>query len=150
MISDEMFSADEKNRLAFILRKKLFVKNILYLIIIFSSVSVLVYFNFSAAMRNHESNGLLNIAFAVTLFLVCRIFVMDVLEYLNEVRSPVKKIVHTKIVRRDGDVITIGNQQFSKDDFLLDSLVFDELQAGDAVRVEHSAKSHTVFSVKRI
>ncbi|MBI4946735.1 MAG: hypothetical protein HY840_10070 [Bacteroidetes bacterium] len=61
-----------------------------------------------------------------------------------------KKVVDTRIVNHDGEKITIGNQQFKREDILLDAPDFELLRAGDPVRVEHSAKSHTIFSVKRI
>ena len=94
--------------------------------------------------------NLLNVAFFIMAAIPARILFGEFLEYRKEVRSPVKKIVHTKISKRDGNKITIGNQQFKKEDIILDVSGFDELRAGDHVSVEHSAKSHTLFSVKRI
>jgi len=125
------------------------MKTIIYLLIIVGSAFVLVYFNFFKKEK-FETLALLNVAFIVTAFISVRICMGDFLEYLKEARSPFKKVVITRIVKHEGNKITIGNQQFKKEDILLDASEFDELRAGDHVRVEHSEKSHTLFSVKRI
>ena len=146
----EKFTSEEKRRLLSILRKRMFLKSFIYVVIIACSVSVLIYFNYIKSAGETENIGLLNVVFIVTIFISARISMGDFLEYLKEARSPFKKIVNTRIVKHEGSVITIGNQEFKKEDILLDASDFDLLQAGDHVRVEHSEKSHTLFSVKKI
>ncbi|MBI4930313.1 MAG: RDD family protein [Bacteroidetes bacterium] len=124
------------------------MKSFIYLSIIGGTIFVLVYFMFFT--KEFESLALLYLAVGITAVLCGRIYFGEVSEFLKETRSPFKKIVHTRIVRRDKAILTIGNQQFKKEDILLDASVFDELQAGDPVSVEHSAKSHMIFSIKRI
>lgn len=146
----ENFTPEEKRRLVSILRKRLLPKSIVYLVIIVSFIFVLIYFNYIKNTHEIENIGLLNVVFIVTVFISVRICVGDFLEYMKEVRSPFKKVVSTRIVKHEGNKLTIGNQQFKKEDILLDASDFDVLRAGDHVRVEHSEKSHTLFRVKKI
>lgn len=144
----ENFTQEEKRRIADIYRKKFLAKSIIYLFLIGGSIFIIVYFSFFA--KEIENLGLLNLAFGINIALCGRIYIGEISEYRQETNAPVKKIVETRIVRREGNKIFIGNQQFKKEDILLDVPDFDSLQAGDPIRVEHSVKSHTLFSVKRI
>lgn len=147
----EDFTPEERRRWRSILRKQILIDTAIYIPIITCAVSVIIYFNYLVDDTSIMENlGLLNIAFIITLVIAARIYTGEFLEYLKEMRSPVKKVVDTRVVKRDGKVITIGNQQFEKEEILLDSTGFDTLQAGDHVRVEHSAKSHALFTIKRI
>jgi len=148
--SIENFTSEEKSRLVSFLRKKMLMKSFMYLSIIAGIIFVLVYFNYLSGDAENENLGLLNIAFIIMAAFPARILFIEFLDYRTETRSAFKKIVLTRIVKSDGNKITIGNQQFNKEDIILDASVFDDLQAGDPVRVEHSAKSHIIFSVKRI
>lgn len=144
----ENFTAEEIIRLKEIFRKKLLIKSLIYFFLIGGSVLVIVYFNFFTA--GFENIGLLNLAFITTIALCGRIYFSNISEYRQEIKSPVKKVIETRIVKREGEKIFIGNQQFKRENILLDVPDFDVLKAGDYVRVEHSAKSHTLFSVKKI
>lgn len=144
----ENFTTEEKMRLAHIFRKKFLVKSVIYLSLIFGSIFIIVYFNFFT--QGFDNLGLLDLAFGINIALCGRIYIGEFSEYRKESGSSVKKIVDTRIVSCEGGKILIGNQQFDKEDILLDAPDFDSFHAGDRVRVEHSAKSHILFSVKRI
>ena len=144
----ENFTPEEKKRIAAIFRKKILLKSAIYIFLIGGSLFILVFFNFFT--HGFDNLGLVNLAFGISIVLCGRIYMVELSEYRQEINSTVKKIVDTRIVGRDGNKITIGNQQFKKEDILLDAPDFDTLRAGDPVRVVHSAKSHTLFSVKRI
>jgi len=144
----ENFTAEEKRRLASIFRKKFLVKSVIYIPLILGSVFIIVYFNFFT--EGFDNLGLLDLAFGINIALCGRIYIGDVSEYRQESNLSVKKVVETRILKHEGDKIFIGNQHFERQNILLDAPDFDSLQAGDPVRVEHSAKSHILFSVKRI
>ena len=144
----ENFTSEEKKRITLILRKGFFIKSIIYLLIIGSSAFTLIYFNFLA--EDFENIGLLDIVIGVAIAICVRMYIVYFSEYKNETGSPVKRTIDTRIVKREGEKIIIGNQEFKEDDILLGAPDFYELQAGDYVRVEYSAKSHMIFSVKRI
>jgi hypothetical protein len=145
---EENFSEEEKARLKEIFSKKLLTKSVIYFFLIGGSISVIIYFNFFTA--GFDNLGLVTLAFLTTIALCGRIYISNISEYRKETKSPAKKVIETRIVKREGEIIFIGNQQFKRENILLDVPDFDKLKADDKVRVEHSAKSHTIFSIKKI
>jgi hypothetical protein len=144
----ENFTPEEKIVLISIFKKRLLIKSMIYVFIILISISILIYtLCFTSESENFV---LLYFAMGITVALCGRMFIADLSEYQRETSSPVKKVVNTRILHRDEKTIYIGNQRFRRKDIILDASEFDELHAGDPVRVEHSVKSHIIFSVKKI
>ncbi len=110
----------------------------------------MVYFNEfrdgNSAMDNLE---VINVVFVIISVLCARLLISEISEYRKEAGSPVNKIIHTRIAgRKDGKII-LGNKSFGKEEIILDASDFDSLQGGDEVVLELSAKSNTIFSVKK-
>ena len=147
----ENFSEEEKRKLVSILKRKLFPIGGIYVVVILFSIAFIVYFNYHSADYYFQDNTeVINIVFIIIAVISGRLLASEILNYRKETKSPVKRVVETKVlVTKDGE-ITLGNKSFEEDDFLFSANDFDSLQSGDNVRVEFSAKSDRLFSVKRI
>ncbi len=147
----ENFSAEEKTKLSSIMKKKLFIFCGIYISVILFSVGFIVYFN------NHSENyyfenhlEVINVVFVFISVICARMVVSEAMDYRKEIKSPHKKVIETKIIGRKEGKIMLGNKLFAQDDFLFGAPDFNSFQNGDNVRIELSAKSDMLFSIKRI
>lgn len=147
----EKFSEPEKERLRTLLKKRLLVLAVIYLTIIAVSISIMVYFNkYSTAYYIKNNLEVINVAFVIITVLCGRLLVSEVIEFGKEAKATEKKIVEAKVTGRKGNKISIGDKNLGMHDFILDNSGFDSLRVGDNVRIELSAKSGTLFTIKRI
>lgn len=144
----ENFTPEEKVLLISVLKKKLLLKSILYVSVILILSVVLIYvLSFPSEMGN---TALLYLAMGITAAICVKMFIAELSDYKRESRSEVKRVVNTRILYRDGKTLAIGNQHFKRQQIILDASEFDQLNSGDSIRVEYSAQSHTIFSIKKI
>ena len=147
----ENLSVEEKSKLSVILKKRLFLFSGIYLSVILVSVAFIVYFNkYSENYYFQNHLEIINVAFVFISVICARMVVSEVIDYSKELNSPHKKVIETKILAVKDGKITLGNKSFSEDDFIFGAEAFNSLQSGDSVRVELSAKSDMLFSIKRI
>ncbi len=121
----------------------------MFLSAIVLSTAMVIYFNKYNSSYG-DSLGIVNVVFVVIIVLCARLLYTEVLEYGKEMRSPNKKVIHTRIAGIKNGKVMLGNKSFSKEEILLDSSEFDSLQGGEEVMLELSAVSNTLFSVKRV
>lgn len=146
----QSLSAEEKVKLLAILKRKLLVRAIVFVSVILSSFAIVVYVNkHSGIFGSADSLGLINVFFVVVIVIFSRMLYSEIMDYRKEAGSSNKKVIRTRIAGRDGDKIILGNKSFSKEEILLDNSDFDLLKGGDEVLLELSARSNTIFSVKK-
>lgn len=144
----EKFTPEEKVLLLAVLKKKLLLKSILYVSVILILAVVLIYIlSFPSGIEN---SALLYLAMGITAAICAKMLFAEWSDYKREIRSEVKRVVNTRILYRDSKTLAIGNQHFKRQQIILDASDFDRLNSGDAIRVEYSAQSHTIFSIKKI
>lgn len=147
----ENFPEAEKNILKTVLKRRIFLRGIIFFLVIAVCIGIMIYFNKNSSIAYIEDNiGLINVAFVIITVICTRMVIADWMEFNKEISYPMKKVIDTRIALREGEKIFVGNKSFSKDEFLLEAQSFDSLQAGDNVRIELSAKTDTLFSIKRI
>jgi hypothetical protein len=146
----QSLSDQEKEKLSAILRRKLYLRGGVFFGMILTCSAIMLFFNKYNVNYQVEGNlGVINVVFVVISVIGARLFVSEILEFNKETSSPVKKIIRTKVAGRKDDKIILGNKSFSKEEILLDSSEFDLLKGGDEVTLELSAKSNTIFSIRR-
>lgn len=147
----ENFSEEEKRELSSVLGKDLFVFVFIYASVILVSIALMLYFNIYSENYYFENHlEVINVVFVVIFVICARMIFSETMDYCKEIKSPQKKIIETKIdEKKDGEIV-IGNKSFDTDDFLFEVADFDLLQSGDVVQIVMSAKSDTLFSIKRI
>lgn len=147
----ENFTTEEKTMLSAVLKRKLLVIGLIYIVVILLSVAFMIYFNnYSENYYLQNNIEVINVVFVVISVICGRMLVSEIIEYTKEINSPVKKVIETKILSSSEGKITLGNKSFEESDFLLDSSIFFSLHSGDSVRVELSAKSDILFSIKKL
>jgi hypothetical protein len=147
----ENFSESEKNRISSMLRKKMILRSGLIGGLILLCACLLIYFNiWSSNILIQENRGVLNVVFGVVGIISARLLLAEVMEFWSESNAAQKKVVNTRITGRKGEKIFLGKKSFGRQELLLDDSDFDLLKEGDAVKVEYSTKSDTLFSVKKI
>lgn len=150
-IRTEKFSAEEKEDLSRILRKRLLFLGSVYFIIIAGSIAVMIYFNkYSNSYYIEDNLEIINVAFVIIAVLCGRMLVAEIMDYGKEISASEKKIVETRVMARKNNKIIIGNKHFSKHDFIMDNSSFNSVQEGDKVQIEISTKSGLLFTIKRI
>lgn len=146
----EDFSKEEKNRLSSILVRKLYLSGSICMAILLVCIALLVYFNNNSQnFRVEENLGTANVVFVIIIVICGRLFVSEIMDYYKEVGASQKKVIFAKIGGRKDGKIVLGNKSFGKNEMLLDVLDFDSLKEGDDVKIELSAKSNRLFSVKK-
>jgi hypothetical protein len=146
----QSLSDEEKEKLSAVLRRRLFFRSGIFFAMVLTCVAIILYFNIYNDNHVNDNLEIVNVVFVVISVLCARLFVSEFLEYKKEISSPVKKLVQTRVAgKKDGKII-LGNKSFGKDDILLDASEFDSLRDGDEVILELSAKSNTIFSIRRI
>ena len=147
----ENFTEEEKKILSEILKKKLFVISAIYVIVILLSVAFMIYFNkYSESYFLQNNLEVINVVFVIISVICARMLVSEILEYAKEIKSPVKKVVETKILGRDENRISLGNKSFDENDFIFGIDDFESFKIGDNVRIELSAKTDTLFTLKKV
>ena len=147
----EKFTNDEKAMLTSILRKRLFLTGAIYMTVIILAIAFLVYFNKFSENYNIQNNlEVINVVSIIISVLFARLFVSEWMDYRKEINSSDKKIILTKILAKKNGEVTLGNKSFDEDDFIFGAVDFNSLQSGDNVEIEISAKSDTLFRIKRI
>ena len=81
--------------------------------------------------------------------LCARLLYSEFMEYGKETGSPNKKVIRTIVTGVSGGKIALGNKSFGKEEFLLGAPDFETLQKDNEVILELSARSNTLFSIKR-
>lgn len=146
----QSLSEEEKLKLSGILKRKLLVRAFIFIAAILAGIAVVVFFNKFSSSYNVEDNlEIINVVFVVVIVVCARFLFSEFADYRKEEASPSKRVVHTRIVGRQGDKIVLGNRSFGSEDILLDNSEFDSLKGGDNVVLELSAKSNLIFSVKK-
>ncbi len=98
-------------------------------------------------MNNLE---VINVVFVFISVICARMVVSEAMDYRKEIKSPHKKVIETKILGSKEGKIMMGNKLFDEDDFLFGAPDFNFFQNGDNVRIEFSAKSDMLFSIKKL
>lgn len=147
----QSLSEEEKIKLSGIFRRKLLFRASLFFTIMAVSIAVILFFNkYISSYKVEDNLDVINVVFVIITALFARLIFSEFMEFGKEIRSPNKKVIHTKIAGRNEGKIFLGNKSFAKDEILLDSSDFDFLQKGDDVQIEISARSNTLFSVKKL
>ncbi len=147
----ENFLPEEKEKLISVLKKKVFVIVGIYAVVMCLSVAFIIYFNRYSENYYFQNNiEVVNVVFVVISVICGRMLVAEIIEYRKEIKSPVKKVAEAKILKKESNEITLGNKTFEESDFILNAVDFDSIKTGDSVRVELSAKSSLLFSIKKI
>ena len=147
----EKFTDEEKAVLTSFLKKRLLFIGGIYLGVILISIAFIYYFNkYSENYRIHDNMEVINVVFVVIGVLCGRLLFSEVIGYGKEIKSENKKVVQTKIIGRKDGKVTLGNKSFNEEDFIFGAVGFDSLQSGDSVIIELSAKSDTLFRIRRI
>ena len=147
----EKFSEEEKKELASIFKRKFFAIAGIYLLIMLLSIAAITYFNLYSEQYYIQNNlEVINVVFVVITALCGRLLIAECRDYLKEINSSDKKVIETKIIGKKNNEIILGNKLFEEDDFLLHAVDFDLLNVGDSVRIELSAKSDSLFSIKKL
>lgn len=132
------------------MRKLLLIGGI-YACVIVISIAFIVYFNLYREEYLLKDNiEVINIVFIIVAAISGKLFISEIMDYRREMKSSQKRVVEAKILERKNYEITLGNKSFEEEDFLFRAPEFDSLKEGDTVRVELSAVSSKLFSVKRI
>lgn len=143
-------SEEEKEKLSGIFKRKLIFRSILFVGAILVSLGVILYFNrYSSSYKMEDNLEVINVVFVVLIVLCARLLFSEFMEYGKEKGSPNKKVIRTVVSGIHNGKIALGNKSFGKEDFLLNATDFDLLKAGDEVILELSAKSNTLFAIKR-
>jgi len=147
----QLLSEEEKAKLTGIFRRRLIARAAAFSLMILTCIAVILYFNkYRGDYRADDNLEIINVVFVVILVIGARLLVSEILEYSKELKSTSKKVIRTRVLDRKDDKIVLGNKSFSKDQILLDTSDFDSLKGGDEVLLELSAKSNTIFSVKKV
>ena len=142
-------SEEEKIKLKKIFFRKLSLRALIFVGIIQVCIIAMLYFNKFSIYKSEDNIGVLNVVFIMIMVVCGRFMYSEIWDYKKEIRSPVKRMIDTRIAgRKDGKII-LGNKSFARNEILLDAPGFDSLQRGDEVTLELSAKSNTIFSIRR-
>ncbi len=144
----QSLSEVERTRLVSIFKKLTFRKSAFFAIPVLISIVALIYFNSSdVGLFSKEYLEITNVTFVVITVLCLRLIVSEFIDYGKEIKSPNKKIIKTHITDMKNGEIVLGNKSFSREEVLLDAPDFLTLKKGDAVTLELSVRSNTIFSI---
>jgi len=147
----EKFTDEEKTLLTSVLRKRLLFIGGIYLGVILISIAFIFYFNkYSENYHIQDNMEVINVVFVVIAVLCGRLLVSEVLGYGKEIKSENKKVIQTKNIERNNDKLALGNKSFGEGDFIFGTVDFDSIQSGDNVEIEISAKSDTLFRIRKV